>query len=97
MLIFCFGRCEVESILSALGLRFSDLFREPFRRDTRFRPIRNAHAANAVDVLVALRQEILVLQIAATAMARGESLDGEDSVRMALAADRLACIAGAAP
>ena len=83
-LLHCFAGCPVNSVVSALGLRLSDLF-PPWPSD---------HPAErrpwpAEDVLRAMAHEALIAAIAIENVARGEVLSTADRNRALLAAERL--------
>lgn len=92
ILLHCFAGCEPAAILSAIGLTINDLFPDrglanPRRAGGAFPALRRAFEAE--DVIEAMQIEILTLQIAASTLARGESLTPEARGRLTLAASRL--------
>lgn len=84
MLLHCFAGCPVDSVVSALGLRLSDLFPP---RSSDHPPERRPWPAE--DVLRAVGHETLIAAIAIETVARGEALSTEDRDRALLAAQRL--------
>ena len=83
-LLHCFAGCPVDSVVSALGLRLSDLFPP---RPSDHPPERRPWPAE--DVLRAVGHETLIAAIAIEMVARGEALSTEDRDRSLLAAQRL--------
>ena len=85
VLIHCFAGCDVESVLAAVGLTFSDLFPP--------RSIEHAKAERApfyaIDVLRALSHEALVVAIAAETLRRGKALAAVDFERLGVAVARI--------
>ena len=85
VLIKCFGGCDNESILSALGLQFSDLFPEPVTPHGK----RERKPFNAYDVLACVRFEARITALAAIELSKGKPLTEQDKARLMLAASRL--------
>ncbi len=86
VLLHCFAGCTVESILSVVGLTFSDLY--PSHTDDHHRaPERRPFPA--ADVLRALAHEALVVAVAAENIARDVELSGDDCERLMLAVQRI--------
>ncbi len=89
ILIHCFAGCETTDVLSALGLRFEDLFPESdFDGKTYFKP-HLKQPFHAGDVLECVAFEILLCAVAALNLSQGISLTEEDNDRLLLAAARL--------
>lgn len=84
-LVHCFGGCDADAVVTALGLQMSDLF--PERLDSR--TATRAPRIPAGDILAAIAVEIEVVLIAAASLARGEPLIAEDHDRLRLAVKRL--------
>ncbi len=86
ILLHCFAGCDTASILSAVGLDFTDLFPErlPLHRA---RPQRRPF--NSIDILRCVGFEALVAAVAAGNIAQGITLTQEDHDRLLLAATRL--------
>lgn len=84
ILLHCFAGCSVNSVMSALGLRVSDLFPP---RPSDHSPERRPWPAE--DVLRAAAFEALIAAAAIENLARGEALSTEDRERALLAAERL--------
>lgn len=85
VLLHCFGGCDIESILTAIGLNFSDLFPEPLMQHGK--PERRPFNAN--DVLVCIRDESRRLALTAVDIANGKTPSNEEKSRLLLAAERL--------
>jgi hypothetical protein len=85
VLVHCFAGCEVENVLSAVGLTFSDLFPEQAREHKRER-----RPFPAADVLACMAHESLIALLAATDLSRGMELSREDVERLAVASSRIA-------
>lgn len=89
----CFGGCDAETVLAAVGLRWADLApprawpASPAERREWSRAQREAGWAAALTVL---DLEAAVVLIACQTLARGESLDPDDTDRLARAAERVA-------
>lgn len=85
ILIHCFAGCDVESILSAVGLSFDDLYppREISITKRERRPF------PATDILRAIAFEALVVVVAGSAILTGEPLNAIDRERLLLAVSRI--------
>lgn len=86
ILVHCFAGCDVQDVLDAVGLTFSDLF-PPRVLDQRTPPERRPFPA--ADVLRAIGFEALVICSAAAAMLAGEPFSEIDRERLILAASRI--------
>ena len=86
VLIHCFAGCNVEEVLHAVGLEFDALYPEKLIGH-RIHPER--HPFSAKDILEAVRFEALVVSVAASTIARGETLVEDDRERLTLASRRL--------
>jgi CHC2 zinc finger len=89
VLVHCFGGCEVNEVLGAVGMDISDLFPE---RQDRFdgktsRPVKPAFYAS--DLLRIASFECLVVMIAAYDMRRGKKLSESDMDRLQVAQQRI--------
>ena len=90
VLVHCFGGCDVQSVLSAVGMDMTDLFPE---RDERLdhnqvaKPLKPAFYAS--DLLRIASFECLVVMIAAYDMRRGKKLSEEDMARLETAQQRI--------
>jgi hypothetical protein len=91
ILLFCHAHCATEDVLTALGLTFRDLYRDPWRashaaatayqgRDVVGRMLRDV---DSLDV------ERMVLRIAADDLRAGKTLSTEDRARVKIARLRL--------
>lgn len=85
VLMHCFGGCEVQDILGAIGLTFDDLF--PEKPKTHHRGFRRPFPA--ADVLETTATEALIVLMAARAMQRGEILTPDRVDRVSVAAGRI--------
>ena len=91
VLIHCFAGCEVESVLAAAGLRFSDLYPDkPLGQ--RLRPVGH----NPRDLLRLVRRESLIVLLAAEDLSRSKALSKADHDRLVAAAGRIARVANEA-
>lgn len=86
VLMKCFAECSPESILDAVGLRFEDLFGDRLEK-RHYSPERVPFPAS--DVLQALRNEALIVAVAAANVAKGRKLTDADHERLMLAAERI--------
>ena len=86
VLVKCFAGCSVEEVLHAVGLEFDALYPEKLIAH-HVRPER--HPFNARDILEAVGFEALVVSVAASTIARGETLVEDDCERLILASRRL--------
>jgi hypothetical protein len=85
VLLHCFAGCEVQSVLDATALTFTDLFPERLGSVVAKRERR---PFNAADVLRCLSFEATVLCQYATLLAKGEPLTSEARNRLLIAAAR---------
>lgn len=85
ILIHCFAGCEAEDVLSAIGLRFSDVMPERIGSEHSYKPMRQRFDAR--QVLVGVSHEIMVVCLIADRMAG--SADEHDQARLILTAGRL--------
>lgn len=86
ILIHCFAGCPVESVTSALGIRVSDLFEKATPKLYKKRLTRGF---NALDVLHAIADEVVVVLIAAKQIEQGQTLSCEDKSRLKEAIGRI--------
>jgi len=85
ILVHCFGGCDVQSVLSAVGLTFDDLF--PPRPIQHGKPERRPFPA--ADALRAVAFEALVTSAGAVSLLAGEPFSQVDRDRLVLAAARI--------
>lgn len=78
ILLTCFAGCSASEIVSALGLKLSDLFSDDSEKP------RRTHANSE-----AVAHERLVLELARADMNRGKELNATDTRRVELALNRL--------
>jgi hypothetical protein len=88
ILVHCFSGCDVSAVVSALGLSLADLFPDQ-PENTASALKRELGPWYGMDVLRALRDELIVVQIAAEMMAVDRPLSPDDRVRLLLAKRRI--------
>ena len=82
ILLHDFGGSSVDEICNAIGIELSDLFPDEGKE---YKPQRfNAH-----NVLVAMRQEVLIVALCAVDIVAGKNITEEDKDRVLLASQRL--------
>jgi len=82
ILLHDFGGSSVDEICNAIGIELSDLFPDNGKE---YKPQRfNAH-----NVLVAMRQEVLIVALCAVDIVAGKNITEEDKDRVLLASQRL--------
>jgi len=93
LLVHCFAGCEVHDVLAAIGLEVGDLFQ---RRDFKtMTPTERSQLRQAAllprwrAALEVLTTEATVLQIAASKMGDGFTLDDDELTRMRISALRI--------
>lgn len=84
VLIHCFGGCETEDVLAAVGLTFRDVMPERVGDFPRARP-----AFTASDALHALARESSVVAFAVANAVERKSISPEDYTRLTVAAGRI--------
>jgi hypothetical protein len=89
VLLHCFGGCEVNSIVGAIGIDLSDLFPPSNDYDPTApkKPVKPAFYAT--DLLRIISFEALVVSIAASDISKGKNLSETDLARMKLASQRI--------
>lgn len=89
VLIKCFTGCGAADVVAAVGLELSDLF--PPRPDSPDEPTRRQarEGFHAMDVLVALAHEALVVDCAVGTLQRRGWLTDDECDRLAQASDRI--------
>lgn len=85
LLLHCFAGCDPESILSALGLGWADLY--PNKDEAAYRAATAVRGKHSFDPL---ELERMVLKIAAEDLRAGKELTVEDRARVQVARLRLA-------
>lgn len=89
VLIRCAAGCATESVLSAVGLSFRDLYPTPYE-SVAAREAGYAHAASRMRAKVdPLEHERLILEVARADLAAGKALSIEDRARVKLALERV--------
>ena len=86
VLVRCFAGCSVEEVLHAVGLEFDALFPE---RSIGHCLHPERHPFSAKDILESVRYEALIVSVAASTIAHGETLVEDDRKRLMLASRRL--------
>ncbi len=86
VLIHCFAGCSVEEVLHAVRLELDVLYPEKLIGHC-LQPER--HRFRAKEVLEAVRHEALIVSVAASTIAHGETLVEDDRKRLMLASRRL--------
>jgi len=86
VLVHCFAGCSVEEVLHAVGLELDALYPEKLIGHC-LHPERRPF--NARDILEAVRHEALIVSVAASTIAHGETLVEDDHKRLMLASRRL--------
>ena len=85
ILLNCFAGCDPQSVLDALGLKFSDLYPKPLGHH--FKP--SKQRVNAREVLCSLDHEALVVAIIGADFIKRKSLDEPTWQRLATAVSRI--------
>ena len=85
ILIHCFAGCSTEGILSSVGLSLDDLY--PPKEIHYAKPERRPFPA--VDILRAIRNEILIVFFTAKTILNGEAISPVDNQRLLLATSRI--------
>lgn len=86
VLVHCFGGCDVQSVLGAVGMDMNDLF--PDRVDGHIsKPVKPAFYAS--DLLRIASFECLVVMIAAYDIRQGKKLNESDMNRLQVAQQRI--------
>ncbi len=93
LLLHCWAGCETETVLSAVGLTFSDVMPERIGSDHAYKPVQKRFDAG--QVLRVLRSEAILVAIAAENIAEGIKLSDEDRDRVFNASCRIQAAADA--
>lgn len=91
ILLHCFAGCDVDPIVSSVGMEITDLFPEKLEHHS---PIKRRFLPQ--DTIQCLSKEIFFLIICAGDLARGETLTEADTARLRLAHNRFSAAAKAA-
>jgi len=89
VLVHCFGGCEVESVLTAIGLEFDALFPGESEHSS---PLTRRRLISPSQALEVLRDESLLLVVCASALERRETLDEQTRDRLLRSAARISLI-----
>ena len=87
VLVHCFAGCEVESVLSAVGLTFSDLYPEKPGSDHSHKRLRQRFDAR--QVLATLDHEAMVTAVIAGDILEHKHIDEDTWDRLAVAVNRI--------
>ena len=85
VLFHCFAGCDAESVLSALGLEFSDLYPEPLGHHFKSRPMRTSPR----EILETLDHDSMVVAFIGADFLKHKSLDEETWSRLAKSVNRI--------
>lgn len=85
ILLHCFGGCDVEDVLGALGLQLRDLFDEPLSQQSA--PMHSR--IPAADILQALDHEILVTVVILDEIVQNRKINEGQMARLGVAACRI--------
>ena len=89
VLVHCFGGCDVQAVLSAVGMDMSDLFPERQERYEGQTSKQMKPAFYATDLLRIASFECLVVMIAAYDIRQGKKLSESDMDRLQIAQQRI--------
>jgi hypothetical protein len=89
VLVHCFGGCDVQAVLSAVGMDMSDLFPERQERYEGQTSKQMKPAFYATDLLRIASFECLVVMIAAYDIRHGKKLSESDMNRLQIAQQRI--------
>lgn len=92
VLLHCFAGCEVQDVVSALGLRLNELF--PLRGKPQSAPRKIARLLSPSQALELLSMEATLVAMAGSSIAKGVELTEADKARLLQAAGRITAIAG---
>ena len=85
VLLHCFVGCDPESVLDAIGLKFSDLYPEPLGHHFKSNPMRTSPR----EILASLDHESLVIALIGADFIKRKSLDQETWSRLAKSVNRI--------
>jgi hypothetical protein len=86
ILMTCWSGCEVESILGAVGMDFSDIFPD---KPIYHRSSGKKHTIYASDALRILKVEAMIITLCAIDIKNKKPINNEDHQRVMLAMDRI--------
>jgi hypothetical protein len=90
VLVHCFGGCDIQSVLGAVGMDMSDLFPERVERSDPSQPLKSLKPAfYASDLLRIASFECIVVMIAAYDLRKGKHLSESDMSRLQVAQQRI--------
>ena len=85
VLLHCFAGCDPESVLDAIGLKFSDLYPEPLGHHFKPSPMRTSPR----EILETLDHESLVVALIGADFIKRKSLDEDTWSRLAKSVSRI--------
>ena len=85
VLLHCFAGCDTESVLNALGIKFSDLYPKPLGNHFKPNPMR----VSPREILASLDHESLVVALIGADFIKRQSLDDATWKRLASAVNRI--------
>jgi hypothetical protein len=90
VLVHCFGGCDIQSVLGAVGMDIGDLFPERVDRSDPTKPLKSLKPAFYPSSLLRIVSfECIVVMIAAYDMKKGKQLSESDRSRLELAQQRI--------
>lgn len=90
VLVHCFGGCDVDEVVRAVGLELSDLFPP---RESSGAPLQRRRLLPAGQALEIIRDEALLIAVAGANIANGIELTDGDLDRVLQAAGRIGALA----
>lgn len=87
ILLHCFGGCDVDQVLGAIGMDMTDLFPDRVDHSTYAKPERTRFYA--ADLLRVIAFESSVVMVAAYDLSKGKKLSEPDMQRLELAHQRI--------
>lgn len=91
VLIYCWAGCDSDAVIGAAGLRWADLYPDPWRcAAARPNEGARAYARRVMAQADPMDFERRILAIAAADLRAGRALSAEDRARVAVAQERLA-------
>ena len=87
ILLHCFGGCDVNTVLGALGMTITDLFPEKIGKDHSLKPIKPAFFAT--DLLRIIHFEALVVQLVSYDIAKNKPISEQTRERMLKSFERI--------
>lgn len=89
-LVHCFAGCHIDDVLTAIGLELGDLFDKPkAHRQLPVTEYQRRRTAQALELMNALRHELLIVLLAAFEVTNQRQLSSADLDRLSLAHERI--------